>query len=87
MTTDQDKKQLTEQYGFEDEWPVVAEDFYQWVIEDRFIDNCRPPWEKAGALVVAHDQVRASETMKIRLLNGGHSALSYRTLVPAPVSK
>jgi len=77
VTTDQDKKQLTEQYGFEDEWPVVAEDFYQWVIEDRFIDNCRPPWEKAGALVVAHDQVRASETMKIRLLNGGHSALSY----------
>jgi hypothetical protein len=25
---------------------VVAEDFMQWVIEDKFVDNCRPQWEQ-----------------------------------------
>jgi mannitol-1-phosphate/altronate dehydrogenase len=32
-------------------------------------------WLQVGALVV--DDVTASELMKIRLLNGGHSAISY----------
>ncbi len=26
-------------------WPVIAEDFRQWVIEDKFC-NGRPPWDE-----------------------------------------
>eukprot|EP00238_Polyblepharides_amylifera_P002005 CAMPEP_0196585382 /NCGR_PEP_ID=MMETSP1081-20130531/50433_1 /TAXON_ID=36882 /ORGANISM="Pyramimonas amylifera, Strain CCMP720" /LENGTH=1314 /DNA_ID=CAMNT_0041906905 /DNA_START=249 /DNA_END=4193 /DNA_ORIENTATION=- len=75
VTTDLERLQLQEQYGIEDAWPVVAEDFMQWVVEDNFVDGCRPPWEMAGALMV--QDVTVYETMKIRLLNGGHSAMSY----------
>ena len=32
-----------------DEWPVVAERFAQWVIEDKFVENCRPSWDAFGA--------------------------------------
>jgi mannitol-1-phosphate/altronate dehydrogenase len=56
-------------------WPVVAEDFTQWVIEDKFVDDERPKWEEVGALVV--EDVMPYELMKLRFLNGGHSALSY----------
>eukprot|EP00959_Pyramimonas_sp_CCMP1952_P238788 4990056-Pyramimonas_sp.AAC.1 len=46
----------------------------QWVIEDKFVDNCRPQWEHVGALIV--DNVSVYEAMKLRVLNGGHSAIS-----------
>jgi mannitol 2-dehydrogenase len=57
-----------------DKWPVIAEDFRQWVIEDKFC-NGRPDWDEVGALFVK--DVKPYEFMKLRLLNGGHSALSY----------
>ena len=60
--------------GFRDAWPVVAEPFSQWVIEDRFTAG-RPRWEEAGAQIV--DDVRPFELMKLRALNGAHSALAY----------
>jgi hypothetical protein len=28
-----------------DEWPVIAEDFNQWVVEDNFCCGC-PDWDK-----------------------------------------
>jgi mannitol 2-dehydrogenase len=34
-------------HGVQDEWPVTAEDYAQWVIEDDFPLG-RPPWEKAA---------------------------------------
>eukprot|EP00959_Pyramimonas_sp_CCMP1952_P233291 4874964-Pyramimonas_sp.AAC.1 len=74
ITTAHDKEQLAEFYLIDDKWPVVAEDFMQWVVEDKFVDDCRPAWEEAGAMLV--EDVQAYETMKIRLLNGGHSAIS-----------
>jgi hypothetical protein len=46
VTTPADIECLAEQYGISDSWPVVAEDFMQWVIEDNFVDGCRPPFEK-----------------------------------------
>jgi len=68
-------------HGIEDAWPVAAEDFAQWVIEDEFPLG-RPPWEKAtpvgaesAALLV--EDVVPYELMKLRLLNGGHSSLAY----------
>ncbi len=60
--------------GYEDAWPVVAEPFSQWVIEDRFVRG-RPAWEEAGAEIV--QDVRPYELMKLRALNGAHSSLAY----------
>ncbi|HET6238276.1 MAG TPA: mannitol dehydrogenase family protein [Acetobacteraceae bacterium] len=61
--------------GLADAAPVSHEPFRQWVIEDRFGDSLRPAWEKAGAQLVT--EVAPFEHMKLRLLNGAHSALAY----------
>jgi fructuronate reductase len=60
--------------GLEDRGVVVTEPFCQWVIEDHFAGP-RPAWERVGATVVA--DVAPYEEMKLRLLNGSHSALAY----------
>jgi fructuronate reductase len=64
--------------GYEDAWPVVAEPFSQWVVEDRFVRG-RPAWEEAGAEIV--QDVRPYELMKLRALNGAHSSLAYLGVV------
>lgn len=74
QTTDEDRAELASHYGIEDAWPVVAESFTQWVIEDRFLLG-RPPWEQVGAQLV--DDVMPYELMKLRLLNASHQALGY----------
>ena len=61
--------------GLSDAAPVSHEPFRQWVIEDRFGNAERPAWERAGAQIVA--DVAPFEHMKLRLLNGAHSALAY----------
>ncbi|WP_414688948.1 mannitol dehydrogenase family protein [Mycobacterium sp.] len=61
-------------FGVDDRWPVVAEPFSAWVLEDHFSDG-RPPLEAAGVLLV--DDVRPYELMKLRLLNAGHQCLCY----------
>ena len=61
--------------GVEDAWPVMCEPYKHWVIEDDFVDDARPPWEDAGAVVV--DDVVPHELMKVRLLNVTHSAMCY----------
>lgn len=61
--------------GLQDAAPVLHEPFRQWVIEDRFVDGPRPAWEEAGAQLVS--DVAPFEHMKLRLLNGAHSALAY----------
>jgi len=60
--------------GLRDEAAIVCEPFTQWVIEDRFAGP-RPAWELAGALVTS--DVRPFQAMKLRLLNGSHSAIAY----------
>ena len=45
----------------QDGWPVVCEDYRQWVLEDKFREG-RPAWEAAGALFV--DDVFPYELMK-----------------------
>ncbi len=56
-----------------DAWPVVAEPFTEWVIEDRFPTG-RPDWGRAGAVFVT--DVAAWELMKLRMLNGAHTTLA-----------
>lgn len=72
VTTPADIQMLENDYGIKDEWPVTCEPFCQWVIEDDFC-NGRPKWEETGAQFVP--DVTPYETMKIRLLNAGHSVL------------
>ncbi|MGG5807687.1 mannitol dehydrogenase family protein [Falsiroseomonas sp. CW058] len=64
---------LERAYGLRDRWPVFAESFTQWVIEDRFAAG-RPAWEEAGAQFVP--DVAPYEMMKLRLLNGSHLAIA-----------
>jgi mannitol 2-dehydrogenase len=73
-TEEKDRSYVREQFGIEDKWPVVCEDFIQWFVEDNFSDG-RPAWDTVGAVMVP--DVTPYERMKIRLLNGAHSALSY----------
>lgn len=75
ITTQEEIDEIEVGAGIKDRWPVVAEDFMQWVVEDTFVDAERPDYEAVGALVV--EDVLPYEFMKLRLLNGGHSALSY----------
>ena len=73
-TTDEDRARVDAALGVTDAWPIVTEPFSQWVIEDRFPTG-RPAFETAGAELVA--DVAPYEQMKLRLLNGAHSSLSY----------
>jgi mannitol 2-dehydrogenase len=73
-TSDADRAWLRDAVGVDDRWPVVAEPFRQWVIEDRFA-NGRPRWEDVG--VVFSDRVHDWEVYKLRLLNAGHSSMAY----------
>ncbi|WP_409526403.1 mannitol dehydrogenase family protein [Nitrincola sp. MINF-07-Sa-05] len=74
MTSDQHRQQLEARTGIIDAWPVVAEPFLQWVLEDKFC-NGRPEWERVG--VQFTDDVTPYEEMKIGLLNGGHLAMTF----------
>ena len=65
---------LNVRLGCSDPVAVEAEPFFQWVIEDNFV-NGRPAWEKAGAELVS--DVLPYEEMKLRMLNGSHSFLAY----------
>jgi mannitol 2-dehydrogenase len=74
QTAAADRAFLAEEYGLQDRWPVVAEPFIQWVIEDTFPYG-RPPYEDVGVLLT--DDVGPYETLKLRILNAGHSTLTY----------
>lgn len=73
-TTDSDALNIVQTYGYEDAWSVVSEDFLQWVLEPKGMEGL-PDFSKVGAIITS--EVEAYETMKIRLLNGSHSALAY----------
>jgi mannitol 2-dehydrogenase len=73
-TSDEDRAALFEREGIVDRWPVVAEPFKQWVLEDTFVAG-RPQWERVGALFT--DDVHAWERYKLRILNAGHSCMAY----------
>ncbi|MGA9493548.1 MAG: mannitol dehydrogenase family protein, partial [Mycobacterium sp.] len=73
-TTLEMAKEVRRDLGVNDRWPVVAEPFAAWVLEDKFADG-RPPLEQAGVLLV--DDVAPYELMKLRLLNAGHQCLAY----------
>ena len=74
VTTPEDIEHVAGEFGLHDGWPVTAEPFEQWVLEDRFTDG-RPPFEDAGVQMV--DDVVPYELMKLRLLNASHQSLAH----------
>ena len=60
--------------GVRDLAAVCGEPYYQWVVEDDFPAG-RPAWELAGAVLTADAQ--PWERLKLRALNGVHSAIAY----------
>ena len=72
-TTDADREMIAARLGMRDAWPVVAEPFFQWVIEDHFPSG-RPEWERSRVEFAAN--VAPYEAMKLRLLNGAHSTIA-----------
>jgi fructuronate reductase len=73
-TTPEDHAAARAALGVRDEMPVFGEPYRQWVLEDTFA-AARPAWELDGALFVP--DVAPYQLMKLRLLNGSHSALAY----------
>lgn len=74
MTTPSDIEWLDNTMGIIDRWPVVAEPFRQWVVEDDFAGD-RLPLDQLDVIVT--DDIEPYELTKLRLLNAGHSCLAY----------
>ncbi len=74
VTTDEDRAWVRDELGIEDAWPVVAEPFFQWVLEDDHPAG-RPRYEDADVQLV--EDVEPYELMKLRLLNASHQGLCY----------
>lgn len=60
--------------GLRDEAGVLAEPFWQWVMQDDFAAG-RPAWHEVGATFA--DDVEPYELLKLRVLNATHSQLAY----------
>ncbi len=73
-TGDRERRLVREDHGIDDDAPVFCEDHLQWVLEDKFVAG-RPAFDTVGAQFV--DDVTPFETMKIRMLNGGHALIAY----------
>ena len=78
-TSDADRARIAASLGVHDAWPVVAEPFIDWVLEDRFATG-RPDW-KGVRYVNGEADVAAWERLKLRMVNGAHSSLAYLAVV------
>src|SRR3546814_6898094 len=75
-TTPEDVTTLGQRLGVEDRAMVKTEPFTQWVIEDRFAGP-RPDFAALGVQLT--QDVAPWEEAKLRLLNGAHSGIAYRS--------
>jgi fructuronate reductase len=73
-TTEQTLAVAAEALGVRDAAAVCAEPYSQWVIEDDFPGG-RPAWDQAGAVLTS--DAGPWERLKLRTLNGVHSAIAY----------
>jgi fructuronate reductase len=72
--TEADRQQVAGLLGCDDAGAVVAEPYLAWAVEDRFVRG-RPDWSAGGARWVP--RAEPWERLKLRLLNGSHSAIAY----------
>lgn len=61
-------------FGIKNSQTILAEEFIQWVIEDNFKSDF-PSLDKVGVTIT--NRVEPYEETKIRVLNGGHTSLTY----------
>ncbi|KAB1906442.1 mannitol dehydrogenase family protein [Micromonospora sp. AMSO1212t] len=73
-STDETRDTARRALGVTDLAAVAAEPWSQWVIEDDFPGG-RPAWERSGAVLT--DDAGPWERLKLRALNGVHSATAY----------
>ena len=73
-TTQDLRREVAEETGYDDVAPVVAEPFRSWVLAGEFPAG-RPAWENAGAEFV--EDLEPFERRKLWLLNGTHSYMAY----------
>ncbi|TPI71651.1 mannitol dehydrogenase family protein [Mesorhizobium sp. B2-8-9] len=73
-TTEADIDTIEQRFGYRDSAVVVGERFRQWMIENRFAGRV-PRWDLVGATFV--DDVTPFEHLKMRVLNGAQTTLSY----------
>lgn len=71
--TDTTRRDAREQIGLDDPLAVETEPFFQWVMEDHFV-NGRPDWDAGGAVFV--DDVTPWERAKLTMLNGAHTLIA-----------
>jgi D-arabinitol 4-dehydrogenase len=62
-------------FGVDDDMTVMGEDFIQWVVEDNFVGE-KPALDLVGVQFV--DKVDPFEEAKIRILNAGHTCVTYQ---------
>ncbi|PCJ07558.1 MAG: mannitol-1-phosphate 5-dehydrogenase [Rhodobacteraceae bacterium] len=72
--TDDMRNQIETVLGKQAVPPVMAEEFVQWVLERDFAGPV-PQLDKVGVTIA--DDVDPYEEAKIRILNGGHTCLTY----------
>lgn len=73
-TTDADRAAVAAALQAQDAWPVLAEPFSDWAVEDDFAAG-RPDWSAGGARFVA--EAARWERLKLRMVNGAHSCIAY----------
>lgn len=87
-TTDADRQAVAATLGLDDAWPVLAEPFFDWAVEDHFVGGAagRPDWaagtaawSEGGAAGGARFVADAEpwERLKLRMVNGAHSCIAY----------
>jgi fructuronate reductase len=74
-STAEDRSDAAEKLGVSDQAALRTETFWQWVLEDRFVDPSDAEALKRAGVTVVPD-VRPYEDAKLRMLNGTHSALA-----------
>ncbi|RBP82463.1 mannitol dehydrogenase family protein [Marinomonas rhizomae] len=66
---------VSSRFGVDDDMTVMGEDFIQWVIEDKFAGK-KPALDLVGVQFVK--DVVPFEEAKIRILNAGHTCVTYQ---------
>ena len=80
--TDRDRADVSQHLGLDDAAPVLAEPFFDWAVEDHFVQG-RPDWARAvpGPLQAGQPRFVTDaapfERLKLRMVNGAHSAIAY----------
>ena len=74
-TTAEDRDAVAAALGLRDEMPVVGEPYRQWVLEDSFVAAAAAAGSSTARW--SSPDVAPYQLMKLRLLNGSHSAMAY----------